>query len=167
MERSDTHIKVVRNNQLSELSWSSFDKIVLSPGPGLPNEAGDLMSFLNKAWGNIPILGVCLGLQAIAVMEGNSLYNLNEVKHGVSTRLIRNGECTLFKGLPDSFNIGLYHSWAAQPKDLQNFNIVGTSQEGVIMAVEHKTLPIYGVQFHPESILTEHGKQIIANFLAL
>lgn len=167
IEREDIHIKVVRNNQLNELSWSDFDKVIISPGPGLPNEAGTLMTFLNEAWGKIPILGVCLGLQAIALYEGGCLYNLNEVKHGISTLLIKNTESKLFKGLPDSFKIGLYHSWAATPKDVPNFNIIGTSQEGVLMAIEHKTLPIFGVQFHPESILTEHGKEIIANFLAI
>lgn len=167
LERDDIHINVVRNNQLSELSWMNFDKVVLSPGPGLPKEAGDLMPFLSKIWGKVPILGVCLGLQAIAIHEGGNLYNLNEVKHGITTHLIRNTESTLFKGLPDTFKIGLYHSWAVTPKDIKNFNIVGTSEEGVVMAIEHQKLPIYGLQFHPESILTEHGKEIIRNFLAV
>lgn len=167
LERDGVEIKVVRNNKLDELSVWKFDKIVLSPGPGLPSQAGTLLQFIEEAWGNIPLLGVCLGLQAIALHDGGRLYNLNNVTHGVSTTLNCNSKSILFKNLPDSFNIGLYHSWAVASDSLKNFNIVGTSEEDVLMAIEHKTLPIYGVQFHPESILTSHGKEIITNFLAI
>lgn len=167
LERDYTQISVVRNNELSELAWTDFDKIVVSPGPGLPSQAGELMAFLGQAWGNTPILGVCLGLQAIALKDGGELYNLKKVSHGISATLNCCTESKLFTHLPKTFNIGLYHSWAVEPNSLKNFKTIGFSESGVLMAIEHQTLPVFGVQFHPESILTENGKEIIANFLAI
>lgn len=167
LERENVIINVIRNNQLNEVSIGDFDKVILSPGPGLPNEAGTLLPFLKQMWSEVPILGVCLGLQAIAISDGAKLHNLNRVKHGISTRLECSQDSKLFKNLPKTFSVGLYHSWAVELKSLKNFNATAISEEGVLMAIEHKTLPIYAVQFHPESILTAHGKEIITNFLAI
>jgi len=144
----------------------SYDKVILSPGPGLPSEAGQLVEFIQLFNTKIPILGICLGFQALVEYYGGKLINQQHVKHGIKEMCFFDNDSQLFLNTPKQFNIGLYHSWAADktcfPKGL---SITARSENDVIMGFEHKYYPNYGVQFHPESIMTEHGLQIIKNFL--
>lgn len=165
LEALGSEVTVIRNTEADIDHLNSFDKIVLSPGPGLPREAGSLLQLIAQNYKRIPILGVCLGMQALGDFFGEKLYNLDEVKHGVSEkiRLITPGK--LFKNLPVEFEVGLYHSWAVELKDNSIFFPTAVSNNGVMMAFEHKHLPLYGVQFHPESVMTDVGKQLLINFL--
>ena len=166
LESFDCRVDVVRNDELSKLHWSNYDKLVVSPGPGLPQEAGELLSFLKLALKNIPILGVCLGHQALSLLYGGDLINLNAVKHGVQVTCCRTSNTSvLFQGIPNSFKVGLYHSWAVLPNFSNEFVSTLISEDGVNMANESINDKIFSVQFHPESILTEYGKKIIENFL--
>ncbi len=142
-----------------------FDCIVFSPGPGLPKDTKSLFPVLKRYEKSKKILGVCLGMQGIAEYYGATLYNQKEVKHGVSEKMrcINNGK--LFSNLPNEIEVGLYHSWAIEIKQGLEIIPTGISETEVVMAIEHIKLPIYGVQFHPESILTPRGKDILRNFL--
>ena len=158
---------VWRNDKFELEDLAAFDKILLSPGPGLPSESGLLLDVIKEYGSTKSILGVCLGLQAITEVYGGALYNLKRPVHGTATPLdILKRDEVLFKGLPDNFRVGRYHSWAADkanfPDDLE---ITAVDSEGVIMAIAHKTLDVKGVQFHPESILSEYGKEIVSNWL--
>ena len=165
LEAFDCEVSVLRNNELDEVELNDYDKIVLSPGPGLPNESGALMDFIEKAYLTKPILGVCLGLQALAEFTGAKLVNLNQVKHGVSEQMTVYSPGKLFQNLPSEIKVGLYHSWAVEFQDESPWLELARSETGVLMAIRHKELPLFGVQFHPESILTENGKEMIRNFL--
>lgn len=157
---------MVRNDALQSVQINDFDKIVLSPGPGLPSEANQMPELISKYIGEIPILGVCLGFQAIIENLKGKIFNQKLVKHGVQEKCLIVPNSRFFANIPESINIGLYHSWAALESDFPvELNITARSENGVIMAFEHQELPICGVQFHPESILTEHGKQMVENFL--
>jgi len=154
-------VDVVRNNvEIADLSM--YDQIVLSPGPGLPEDAGCLMSTIAKADGKIPVLGVCLGMQAIAVHLGGELYNQQVVKHGVQEEVTCMNS-TLFKDLPEKIEVGLYHSWAVKPCDC--YQITATSSSEIIMGIENAERQLYGVQFHPESVMTPKGMEILKNFM--
>ena len=165
-EGFDCEVDVFRNDQIKFDDIDGYDKIVLSPGPGLPNESLGMNEVIQNYFDKKPMLGVCLGFQALIEFFGGEIYNQQEVKHGVAEGCEFESSSKLFENLPATFDVGLYHSWAAKenkwPKVL---NITARSKEGVIMAFEHKKLPIAGVQFHPESILTENGKGIVENFL--
>jgi len=158
---------VVRNDALQTIDLTSFSHVILSPGPGLPSEAGQL----NKAIAGlvelkIPTLGVCLGQQAIAEHFGGSLVNLDEVYHGVSDMMSIVKEDSLFTDIPSGFEAGRYHSWIVEPTSFPaELEILCEGPKKEIMALRHQSLPILGVQFHPESILTESGKQLVSNFL--
>ncbi|MCE3295955.1 MAG: anthranilate synthase component TrpG [Crocinitomicaceae bacterium] len=165
LEAFDCEVSVFRNNELEKADAGSFDKIVLSPGPGLPRESGGLMSLISDYYDKKPILGVCLGMQALAEFTGAELINLNHVKHGVSEKMTVSDPGKLFLNLPSEMQVGLYHSWAVNLQPESPWLGLARSESGVLMAIEHKDLPLFGVQFHPESILTENGKQIILNFL--
>lgn len=143
----------------------SYSHVVLSPGPGLPTEKRNLFNVIQKVKTKKPILGVCLGMQGIAEFEGASLYNLNTVKHGVSEEIRINTHAVLFKDIPDKINVGLYHSWAVSDLESTSLKSVAESNEGVVMAIEDRSKKLFGVQFHPESILSDHGKKIIMNFI--
>lgn len=159
-------VDVLRNDEVSLERIIDYDKIVLSPGPGLPADAGMMPELIKRYAGKIPILGVCLGMQGIAEYFGGRLYNQTVVRHGVSTIIDTAEESHLFRELPRQFEVGLYHSWAVT--DLPNsIRISATSQEEVIMAIESVDQRVYGVQFHPESILTQFGKEILRNFILL
>jgi len=158
---------VWRNDKFELKDLASFDKILLSPGPGLPSESGLLLDVIKEYGNTKSILGVCLGLQAITEVYGGSLYNLKRPVHGTATplKVIKPDE-VLFKGIPNNFQVGRYHSWAADKDNFSNeLEITAVDSEGVIMAIAHKTLDVKGVQFHPESILSEHGKEIVSNWL--
>lgn len=156
---------VYRNNNFELKDLEKFDIIILSPGPGLPNEAGKMMAVLQKYASTKKILGVCLGHQAIAEYFGCSLIQLEEVKHGVASPLTILNENGLFKNIENKTLVGRYHSWVVSNQNLsKSIEITATTNDHTIMALKHCSLPIYGVQFHPESILTVEGREIINNF---
>lgn len=167
LEQYCANIDVVRNDEIVIDKIEEYTHIVISPGPGLPKDAGKLMQLIERYANTKKILGVCLGMQAIVEYYGGKLYNQSIVKHGLSMQIDVNDEL-LYKSLPKKIEVGLYHSWAVQKKYLPEvFKITAESKEEVIMSVKHKGLPIYGVQYHPESIMTNHGSQIIKNWLEL
>ncbi len=161
------NIDVFRNDEISIEEVGKYDKIVLSPGPGVPDEAGILKELIATYGPTKSIFGVCLGCQAIAEVYGGKLLNLNKVYHGISTKVnIVNDNDRSFRFLVDTIEAGRYHSWVVDPDCVPDELIVSaTDDEGHIMALYHETHDVRGVQFHPESILTPSGKQIITNFL--
>jgi anthranilate synthase component 2 len=167
LEGVDAQVDVVFNNEVDFNKISEFDKIVLSPGPGLPAQAGQMMKVIELWHDKKPILGVCLGFQALVEFFGGEIYNQAEVKHGVAEDCYFNNKSKLFENTPESYKVGLYHSWAAKKTNFPSeLKITATSEFDIIMAFEHKNLELCGVQFHPESILSENGHQIIKNFLS-
>ena len=162
------NVTVVRNNQFSLEDLNTYDRIVLSPGPGIPSEAGLLLDVIKHYAGIKPILGVCLGHQAIGEVFGAKLENLSDVFHGVTTKTTQIVDTPLFEGLPKHFQVGRYHSWVVEKEHFPNcLEIIAESKEGLIMALRHRTYNIYGIQFHPESVLTPDGKKIMANWLRI
>ena len=159
-------VEISRNNKISISEIDKYDKIILSPGPGLPGEAGILKELIKKYAGKKPILGVCLGHQAIAEVFGGQLVNLKEVCHGIaSTIKITNNNDLLFKNIPDKFVGGHYHSWIVSKENFPDcLTVTAETEEGNIMSIKHNKFNIRGVQFHPESVLTEYGEKIIENF---
>src|SRR5690606_30423680 len=159
---------VWRNDKFALEDVAGFDKILLSPGPGIPKEAGLLMDVVRQYGPTKSILGICLGQQAIAEVYGGNLYNLSKPVHGTATPLlIRVADEPIFNGLPRSFPVGRYHSWAVAHEGFPHvLRITAEDEHGVIMALAHRTLDVKGLQFHPESVLTQHGKALIANWLA-
>ncbi|MCW3161066.1 anthranilate synthase component II [Chryseobacterium oryctis] len=160
-------VDVVRNDEITLEEIEKYDKIILSPGPGIPEEAGILLDVIKKYTSTKSILGVCLGQQAIAEAFGGSLINLSEIFHGVATsaELVKN-DTKLFKNLSSGLEVGRYHSWAVNPKNFPDeLEITAVDKDGMIMALQHKKYDVHGVQFHPESILTPDGETIIKNFL--
>ena len=158
---------VYRNDQIALEKVKEYDKIILSPGPGIPNEAGLLLPLIKEYASTKCILGVCLGHQAIGEAFGGTLINLSTVYHGVATdcRLVTNN-CQLFKDLPETITIGRYHSWIINDKDFPDeLEITARDENNYIMALQHKTFDVQGVQFHPESILTPDGEKIMRNWL--
>jgi anthranilate synthase component 2 len=164
LEAMELQLTVVRHDQLLPETLQMADAIVLSPGPGLPSEKEGLRNILQAFVGKKPILGVCLGMQALVEHMGGTLENQSEVKHGVSEKVNIQHHQGLFKHLPAHIEVGLYHSWKVVcPQDW----ISATSPSGVPMAIERPELQVYGVQFHPESVLTPLGKEILRNFIEI
>lgn len=163
----DQKVDVVRNDQITLEEVGKYDKIILSPGPGIPEEAGILLELIKEYAPTKSILGVCLGQQAIAEAFGGNLINLSEIFHGVATTTDLVKENTkLFKDLASGIEVGRYHSWAVNPENFpEELEITAVDKDGMIMALQHKTYDVHGVQFHPESILTPDGEIIIRNFL--
>jgi len=167
LEAQDATVVVVRNDKINFDEVHNFDKIVLSPGPGLPKDAGMQPKLIQQFALSKSILGVCLGFQALVEYFGGEIFNQQEVKHGVAEKCNVISESKLFSGIPNQFKVGLYHSWAAKKENFPSeLKITALSENNTIMAFEHQSLPICAVQFHPESILTENGHQMIKNFLA-
>ena len=160
-------VDVFRNDEISLVEIEKYDKIVLSPGPGIPEEAGLLLDIIKEFAPKKSILGVCLGHQAIGEAFGGKLHNMNRVLHGIATPVeLTDKKSVLFKGLPNSFDVGRYHSWIVQTEYLPEcFEITSFDKEGMIMSIQHKTFNVQGVQFHPESVLTPLGEKIIENWL--
>lgn len=160
-------VDVVLNDGISVDDASRYDRIVLSPGPGLPGEAGIMPELLARLMPTRPILGVCLGMQAIVETCGGTLFNQPKVQHGVSVKCIAEQPMDpLFAGLAEPFEVGLYHSWAADPTTLPPaLRITARSEAGIIMAVRHTEFHVCGVQFHPESVMTPMGPRIIRNWI--
>ena len=166
----DPDIRVIRNDELTveEIRALEPGRIVLSPGPGRPEDAGVTMEVARELGRDIPILGVCLGHQAICAAFGATVTYARQLMHGKQsmTRLDRN--CPLFRNCPETAPVARYHSLAVDPATLPDcLNITAVTEDGEVMAVQHKDDPIFGVQFHPESIMTPDGKQMLANFLDL
>jgi anthranilate synthase component 2 len=160
-------LEVHRNDKISLAEVEKFDKILLSPGPGIPSEAGILLELIKSFAGKKSILGVCLGHQAIAEAFGGKIYNMPEVLHGVSEKLeVIDTDEVLFKALPNSFLACRYHSWSVEPEGLpESLSITAIDAQQRIMALRHKQFDVRGVQFHPESIMTDFGKEIMQNWL--
>lgn len=166
-EFGEHQIEVFRNDKIEVNEVNRFDGIILSPGPGIPSEAGNMLSIIKSYFSTKRIFGVCLGEQAIAESFGGTLINLETVYHGVSSSIIVNNlPHYLFDGIPKIFEAGRYHSWVVNPDKLPKcLRVEATDRNGQIMAISHKDFDVCGVQFHPESILTPVGKQIIFNWL--
>jgi anthranilate synthase component 2 len=159
-------VTVYRNDQFELDQLEAFDKIILSPGPGIPCEAGLLMDVIRTYAGKKPILGVCLGHQAIGEVFGGKLTNLTDVYHGVATEGTQFGIDPIFDGLPKRIVMGRYHSWVVDKAGFPEcLEITAESDEGQIMALRHRTYDIHGIQFHPESVLTPEGRTIIKNWM--
>ena len=164
---TDKYPDVYRNDKISIEEVGTYDIIMLSPGPGIPDEAGILKEVIKTYAGKIPIFGVCLGLQAITEVFGGTIINLDDVYHGVATEMtVTDKDAVIFKDLPKQFLAARYHSWAATdegfPEDLK---VTARDEDGGIQALEHKKFKLSAVQFHPESILTDVGETIVTNFI--
>jgi anthranilate synthase component II len=166
-ELTGENVTVARNDEITIEQAAAYDRIVLSPGPGIPDEAGIMKEMILKLAPEKSILGICLGMQAIAEVFGGHLINLEKVYHGVATDiLITDSSETLFSGLPQIFKGGRYHSWVVNKDTLPScLRITATDANGMIMGFSHTRYDVRGLQFHPESVLTECGKQILANWL--
>lgn len=159
-------VTVYRNDKFEMPQLEAFDKIILSPGPGIPSEAGLLLDVIKAYAGKKPILGVCLGHQAIGESFGGNLINLSQVYHGVATPCQITQPDYLFSGLPQTIEIGRYHSWVVDNDGFPEcLEVTSVSDEGYVMSLRHKSFDIRGIQYHPESVLTPEGKTILRNWL--
>lgn len=159
-------VTVLRNDKFNIGDLEKFDKLVLSPGPGIPSEAGLLTEVVRHYADHKPILGVCLGEQAIGEVFGGKLVNLSEVYHGVQTPADIIANDYIFDNLPKEIKVGRYHSWVVSDEHFPaELEVTARSKEGYIMALRHKSFDVHGIQFHPESVLTPDGLTIIGNFL--
>lgn len=167
LEDLNCEVTVFRNDEFYIDELKTFDKILLSPGPGIPDEAGLLKEVIKTYASTKSILGVCLGQQAIAEVFGGSLTNLEKVHHGVATKVkITVPDEVLFKDLADEIEVGRYHSWVVNQNDFpEMLEITSVDENGEIMSLRHKIYDVRGVQYHPESVLTPHGKKILENWL--
>jgi anthranilate synthase component 2 len=160
-------VTVFRNDEFELIELEKFSKIVLSPGPGIPDEAGLLKDVIKKYAASKSILGVCLGLQAIGEIFGGKLTNLEKVYHGVATKITFIEKDFIFNDLPTEIEVGRYHSWVISNENFpKNLIVTAIDENNQIMALKHENYDVRGVQFHPESILTPFGKQILKNWLA-
>jgi anthranilate synthase component 2 len=168
MKELGVEVSVVRNDQFDMADLEPYSKIVLSPGPGIPSEAGLLTDVIRTYAGRKPILGVCLGHQAIGEVFGARLENLSDVFHGVATPCHIVADDPLFSGLERDITVGRYHSWVVSREQLPDcLEVTAVSGEGQVMALRHRELNVRGIQFHPESVLTPEGRKMIQNFLFL
>lgn len=168
LRKIGVEMEVVSVENLDLDDVERFSHILISPGPDVPRAYPQLFAMLSRYYQHKSILGVCLGHQTICEFFGGTLYNLDTVRHGQQRPIVSLKENKLFQGLPDSFHIGLYHSWAILQNSLENSPLVATTtcDQNVLMATQHESLPIYTVQFHPESFITEYGEQMLRNWLA-
>lgn len=159
-------VTVFRNDEFELKELEPFEKILLSPGPGIPEEAGLLKDVITTFAKTKSIFGVCLGLQAIGEVFGATLTNLEKVYHGVATKVVKTEEDFIFNDLPNEIEVGRYHSWVISNENFpQNMIVTSRDENGQIMSVKHSVYDIRGVQYHPESVLTPHGKKILDNWL--
>lgn len=166
LEDLNAKVTVYRNDEFELEELEKFDKILLSPGPGVPDEAGLLKAVIQKYASSKSILGICLGQQAIGEVFGGSLINLEKVYHGVSSKVKITKEDSLFNDLPNEFEVGRYHSWVINDEDFPEvLEITAVDENGEIMSIKHKIFDVKGVQYHPESVLTPNGKKILENWL--
>lgn len=161
-------VTVMRNDRFELPELEQYDKLILSPGPGIPSEAGKLLDVIRTYYKTKPMLGVCLGHQAIGEVFGAQLTNLSDVFHGVATEGTQFGNDPIFEGLPRRIVMGRYHSWVVSRDGLPEcLEVTAESDEGQIMALRHKQYNVHGIQFHPESVLTPEGRTIVDNWLKL
>ena len=166
LEEEGARVSVWRNDRFDVANVAPFDRIVLSPGPGIPDEAGILKDVIRRWAPHKPILGVCLGEQAIGEVFGATLTNLEHVYHGVQTPTTVVADDYLFHTLPETFDVGRYHSWVVSREGLPAcLEVTAVSPDGQIMALRHRRYDVHGIQFHPESVLTPPGRHIISAFL--
>lgn len=166
LEEFATKVDVFRNDKVSLQHLESYDKILLSPGPGIPDEAGELKKIIRHFAGKKPLFGVCLGQQAIMEVFGGKLVNLDKVYHGIATQInIIVDDEALFKDLPQKIEVGRYHSWVISPQMPECLEITSLDDHQHIMSIRHREFDLRAVQFHPESVLTPNGKQMIKNWL--
>lgn len=167
LEELSGEVTVLRNDEFEIEELQTFDKILLSPGPGIPEEAGLLKQVISHYAETKSILGICLGQQAIGEVYGGSLINLDKVFHGISSKVKTSvKDETLFDTIPEEFEVGRYHSWVISAENFPDeLEITSTDENGQIMSLRHRKFDIKGVQFHPESVLTPHGKKILKNWL--
>ena len=160
-------LDVIRNDKIGISEVDKYDKILLSPGPGIPSEAGVMKELIEKYAPTKSILGICLGHQGIAEVFGAELFNLKEVLHGTESLVtVRDNEEILFKGVPETFKIGHYHSWAVKEDSINGrLKITAVNNDNMVMGVRHLDYDVSGLQFHPESILTNYGREIIENWV--
>ncbi|MFK7981473.1 MAG: aminodeoxychorismate/anthranilate synthase component II [Saprospiraceae bacterium] len=160
-------VDVFRNDAITLDEVDAYDKIILSPGPGLPKDAGIMPELIKRYAPTKDILGVCLGHQAIGEAFGGTLHNIEKVYHGVATPMeVTDGNALLFRGLPNNIEVGRYHSWIVERPNLpESLQITAVDEHGAIMAMKHRKYNVRGVQFHPESVLTPMGKAMLRNFL--
>lgn len=159
-------VDVLRNDKFELEELEKYDKIILSPGPGIPEEAGLLLEVIRTYAGRKPMLGVCLGEQAIGQVFGGKLTNLSEVFHGIQTNVEIKNKDYIFDGLSTEIPVGRYHSWVVDADGFpEELVVTAISPEGQIMALKHREYDVHGIQFHPESVLTPDGKQIVGNWL--
>ncbi len=161
-------IEVYRNDKISVsgIRDKKPTHIVISPGPGFPRDAGISIPMIKELGGEIPILGVCLGHQAIGEAYGGKVVHAKQLMHGKASEVEVDGECKLFEGLPEKITVGRYHSLIVEKDGLPGeLKVTAKTDDGEIMGLRHKTHPVFGIQFHPESILTSRGKEILRNFL--
>ena len=166
LEEFDADVTVKRNDEIDLDEVANYDKILLSPGPGIPEEAGQLKAVIKAYAHDKPMLGVCLGQQAIMEVFGGELLNLDKVYHGVATKISTLVEDEiLYKGLPKTFMVGRYHSWVVKQELPDALVATSVDEQGQIMSLRHKDFDVRAVQFHPESVLTPEGKQMIKNWI--
>lgn len=163
---ADVNVTVWRNDRFELDDVERFDKIILSPGPGVPDEAGLLKAVIRRYATTKPILGVCLGEQAIGEVFGAEIHNLPTVFHGTQSKVSIVADDYIFSDMPDNILVGRYHSWVVkQNKFPAELEVTALSEEGLVMALRHRTYDVHGIQFHPESILTPEGRRMIRNFI--
>jgi anthranilate synthase component 2 len=166
IEEFDAEVDVIRNKNIDFDAIEKYDKILLSPGPGIPDEAGDLKKVIEKFYKTKPILGVCLGQQAIMEVFGGTLENLKEVYHGIASPIhITVDDEILYKDLPSTIEVGRYHSWVVAKQLPEVLEATSVDEFGNIMSIRHRDFDVRAVQYHPESVLTPHGKTIIKNWI--
>lgn len=166
LEKYCQEVVVVRNDKLNNIDINDFDKLVISPGPGIPSEAGDLIDFLSQNISKVSCLGICLGLQAIAEVFDSKLLKINNVLHGVVSKIeFFDSQDILFKGISYPIEVGHYHSWVVDPENIGDQLRITSKSDGLIMSISHKRFDIKGIQFHPESIMTPRGEKMIENWL--
>ena len=166
-ESSGKDPDVVKNDELRNLDFSQYEHVIISPGPGLPKQSGDLLWAIEQILPTHKILGICLGLQAIAEVFDLTLEQLDEVQHGIKESVsLTENKSPIYKNIKPEFEVGRYHSWIVRSKSIpQELQVDCVNGDGIIMGMSHRELPVYGVQFHPESIMTPEGQIIMGNFL--
>lgn len=164
IEGMDHNVTVMLNDEIQEEKISKADALVLAPGPGLPSESGALMQMIHRYYDKKPMLGICLGMQALAQYSEMEIYNMNEVCHGIAVKVKQFGDNLLFRKVEKEFEVGLYHSWAVQEVSLP-WVLTAATNHGTVMAMEHASLLHAALQFHPESIMTPSGNTMLQNWL--
>ncbi len=169
LEGEGAELTVVRNNNITQADVANYSHVIISPGPALPEQSGRLLELFSWLRKDQHVLGVCLGMQAMVIAAGGKLEQLTSVRHGVKEDVLVDRaflEVGIFKNLPAVFSVGLYHSWKVELGEATSaYYITARSRSGVPMAIAHKSINYYGVQFHPESILSEHGRGILRNWM--